>query len=70
MLGSDQIQTLDAAIADTAYTSLIDQMLMCTPPVTTPPTLTCTPPNSIPRTAQIIKAVCTAAVGGAVMLVQ
>jgi len=70
LLGSDQPQVLDPAIASTGYTSLIDQMLMCEPPVTTPPTITCTPPNSIPRTAQIIKAVCTAAVGGAVMLVQ
>ena len=70
MLGSDQTQVLDAAIASTNYTSLIDQLLSCTPPDTTPATTTCTPLNSIERTAQIIKAVCTAAVGGAVMLVQ
>ena len=71
MLGSDQTQILDATIANTDYTSLIDQMLSCKPPKTTPATTTCTPPiSSIPRTAQIIKAVCAAAVGGAVMLVQ
>ena len=71
MLGSDQPQELDAAItANTDYTSLIDQMLSCKPPVTIPPTTSCTPINSIPRTAQIIKAVCAAAVGSAVMMVQ
>jgi hypothetical protein len=74
MLGSDQIQTLDAAIPGTDYTSLIDEMLSCKPVVTIPPTsppaTTCIPINSIPRTAQIVKAVCAAAVGGAVMLVQ
>jgi hypothetical protein len=68
MLGSDQTQVLDVAILDTDYTSLIDQMLMCNPPAATPGA--CTPVNSIARTAQIIKAVCTAAIGGAVMLVQ
>jgi hypothetical protein len=67
MLGSDQIQVLDGDIADSDYTSLIDQMLMCKP---APETTTCTPVNSNPRTAQIIKAVCAAAIGGAVMLVQ
>jgi hypothetical protein len=67
MLGSDQTQVLDAAIANTDYTSLIDQLLMCKP---APEDTTCIPVNSIERTAQIIKAVCTAAVGGAVMLVQ
>jgi hypothetical protein len=67
MLGSDLPQVLDVAIPDTSYTSLIDQMLMCTP---APEDTTCIPVNSIERTAQIIKAVCTAAVGGAVMLVQ
>ena len=73
MLGSDQLQQLDATIANTGYTSLIDEMLSCKPPVTIPPDApitTCTPINTQVRAAQIVKAVCAAAVGGAVMLVQ
>ena len=73
MLGSDQLQVLDAAIANTGYASLIDEMLSCKPPVTTPPAptlTTCTPIDTQVRAAQIVKAVCAATVGGAVMLVQ
>jgi hypothetical protein len=73
MLGSDQLQVLDAAIANTGYASLIDEMLSCKPTVETPPTLTlttCAPIDTQVRAAQIVKAVCAVAVGGAVMLVQ
>ena len=71
MLGSDQTQVLDAGIvANTDYESLVTEMLGCKLPVTVPPTTSCTPINTIARTAQIAKAACAAAVGGAVMLVQ
>jgi hypothetical protein len=71
MLGSDQTQVLDAGIvSNTDYESLITEMLGCKLPVTVPPTTSCTPINTIARTAQIAKAACAAAVGGAVMLVQ
>ena len=57
LLGSDSPQVLDAGIAGTAYDSLIEQMLVGSADDTT-------------RTAQIVKAVCAAATGAAVMLVQ
>ena len=50
-----------------AYDSLITEMLSCTPVA---PATTCTPIDTVPRTAQIVKAVCAVATGGAVMLVQ
>ncbi len=45
------------------YDSLISEMLSCSP-------MPCTPVDTVPRTAQIVKAVCAVATGGAVMLVQ
>jgi hypothetical protein len=57
LLGSSTPQDLDAALSGDAYDSLITQMLSSGSP-------------STPRTAQIVKAVCAATVGGAVMLVQ
>ncbi len=45
------------------YDSLITEMLSCSP-------APCTPIDTVPRTAQIVKAVCAVATGGAVMLVQ
>ena len=57
MLGSDAPQVLDSGIAGTGYDSLIEQMLA-------------SGPNTPQRTAQIVKAVCAAATGAAVMLVQ
>jgi hypothetical protein len=49
------------------YSSLITEMLSCTPVA---PATTCTPVDTVARTAQIVKAVCAVATGGAVMLVQ
>jgi hypothetical protein len=57
LLGADTQQDLDTGLNLVAYDSLITQMLS-------------NPDNSTARTAQIVKAVCAAAVGGAVMLVQ
>ncbi len=45
------------------YDSLISEMLSCSP-------MPCTPVDTVPRTAQIVKAACAVATGGAVMLVQ
>lgn len=58
LLGSDSPQDLDPAIAGiTTYNSLIEQMLVGSA-------------NTSQRTGQIVKAVCAAATGAAVMLVQ
>ena len=62
------VAVLDTGLNVVAYDSLITQLInTCTP---VDPATTCTLENTIPRTAQIVKAVCAAAVGGAVMLVQ
>ncbi len=68
LFGADAQQTLDTGTNLELYDSLFTTMInTCTP---IPPATTCTPEDTIPRTAQIVKAVCAAAVGGAVMLVQ
>jgi hypothetical protein len=59
---------LDTGTSVIAYDSLITTMInTCTP---VPPATDCVLEDSIPRTAQIVKAVCAAATGAAVMLVQ
>jgi len=63
LLSSPLTQDLDAALTGDSYDSLITEMLSCSP-------LPCTPIDTVPRTAQIVKAVCAVATGGAVMLVQ
>lgn len=68
LFGAGAAQNLDTGLNVVAYDSLFTKMInTCTP---IPPAITCTPEDTIPRTAQIVKAVCAAAVGGAVMLVQ
>ena len=67
LLSSPAAQDLDPALAGDSYDSLISEMLGCTP---LSPATTCTPIDTVPRTAQIVKAVCAVATGGAVMLVQ
>jgi len=67
LLSSPAAQDLDPALNGDSYDSLISQMLSCTPVA---PATTCTPIDTVPRTAQIVKAVCAVATGGAVMLVQ
>jgi hypothetical protein len=67
LLSSPASQNLDTGQNIVAYDSLISEMLSCTPVA---PATTCTPIDSVPRTAQIVKAVCAVAIGGAVMLVQ
>jgi len=67
LLSSPDAQDLDPALAGGSYASLISEMLSCTPVA---PATTCTPIDTVPRTAQIVKAVCAVATGGAVMLVQ
>jgi len=57
MLGANVQQTLDPGITGTTYDSLIEQMLVGSADTTQ-------------RTAQIVKAVCAAATGASVMLVQ
>ena len=67
LLGAKDPQFLDATIAPT-YDSLISQLIVtCTPAI---PGGSCTPENTAARTAQIVKAVCAATVGSAVMVVQ
>ena len=59
---------LDTGLNTVAYDSLITDLInTCTP---VPPATTCTLEDSIPRTAQIVKGVCAATTGAAVMLVQ
>jgi len=67
LLSSPLTQDLDPALSGDSYDSLISEMLSCTPIA---PATTCTPIDSVARTAQIVKAVCAVATGGAVMLVQ
>ena len=68
LLGSAAAQDLDPVLGGDAYDSLISELInTCTP---VPPATTCTPEDTVARTAQIVKAVCAAATGGAVMLVQ
>jgi hypothetical protein len=67
LLSSPASQNLDTGQNIVAYDSLISEMLSCTPVA---PATTCTPIDTVPRTAQIVKAVCAVATGGAVMLVQ
>jgi hypothetical protein len=68
LLGAEAAQNLDTGFNLVAYDSLITQLInTCTP---IDPATTCTLENSVQRTAQVVKAVCAAAVGGAVMLVQ
>jgi hypothetical protein len=63
LLGAGAAQNLDTGLNVVAYDSLITQLInTCTP---VDPATTCTLENTIPRTAQIVKAVCAAAVGGA-----
>ena len=51
-----------------AYDSLITQLInTCTP---VPPAVDCSLEDTVARTAQIVKAVCAAAAGSAVMVVQ
>ena len=67
-LGAGAAQNLDTGSNVIAYDSLITQLInTCTP---VPPSLTCTLENTPARTEQIVKAVCAAAAGGAVMVVQ
>jgi len=68
LLGAGAAQNLDTGINVVAYDSLITQLINTCTPVA--PATTCSLEDSIPRTAQIVKAVCAAAAGGAVMLVQ
>jgi hypothetical protein len=68
LLGAGAAQTLDTGASVVAYDSLFTTLInTCTPAVPGDP---CTPENTIPRTAQIVKGVCAAATGAAVMLVQ
>jgi len=68
LLGAGDPQNLDTGLNVVAYDSLITQLInTCTP---VDPATTCTLEDTPTRTVQIVKAVCAAAVGGAVMLVQ
>ena len=58
-LGALTTQDLDAALSGDSYESLITQMTTCPSGC-----------NTTTRTAEVVKAVCAAAVGGAVMLIQ
>jgi len=68
LLGASAAQNLDTGDNVVTYDSLITQLINTCTPVA--PETTCTLEDSKPRTAQIVKAVCAAATGGAVMLVQ
>jgi len=68
LLGAVAPQNLDTGLNVVAYDSLITQLInTCTP---IDPATTCTLEDTPARTVQIVKAVCAATVGGAVMLVQ
>ena len=68
LLGAGGSLNLNTGSQLVVYDSLITQLInTCTPLVPGDP---CTPEDTIPRTAQIVKAVCASAIGGAVMLVQ
>lgn len=68
LLGAGAAQNLDTGTNVVAYDSLITQLINTCTPVA--PATTCSPENTNARTAQIVKAVCAAATGGAVMTVQ
>lgn len=65
ILGATSAQALDPGFVDTQYDSLITQMMASCPII--PPATSCDP---VERTEQIVKAVCAAATGAAVMIVQ
>jgi hypothetical protein len=68
LLGAGTAQNLDTGLNMVAYDSLITKLInTCTP---VPPATTCSLENTNARTAQIVKAVCAAATGAAVMTVQ
>jgi hypothetical protein len=68
LLGAGAAQDLDTGITVVAYDSLITKLInTCTPVL---PATTCSLENTKARTVQIVKAVCAAATGGAVMAVQ
>ena len=65
ILGVISPQALDPGFIDTQYSSLITNMMGSCPII--PPATSCDP---VERTEQIVKAVCAAATGAAVMIVQ
>ena len=68
LLGAGAAQDLDTGSNVVAYDSLISKLInTCTPVL---PATTCSLEDTKARTAQIVKAVCAAATGGAVMVVQ
>jgi len=68
LLGAGTAQNLDTGLTVVAYDSLITKLInTCTP---VDPAIICDLEDTVPRTAQIVKAVCAAAAGSAVMLVQ
>jgi hypothetical protein len=68
LLGAGASQSLDTGSSTVAYDSLITRLInTCTPALPGGP---CSPEDTKARTAQIVKAVCAAATGGAVMVVQ
>jgi len=75
-LGASSAQTLNTAAGSYSYNSLITQMTACPVEGVDPhynedfPCNTATDINTAERTAQIVKAVCAAAVGSAAMLIQ
>ncbi|MGI9308058.1 MAG: LamG domain-containing protein [Gammaproteobacteria bacterium] len=68
LLGSGTPQNLDTGLRVMPYDSLFTTLIN----TFTPPEgeTICTPEDTIPRTAQIVKAICAATTGGAVMLAQ
>ena len=75
LLGADTLQTLDSGVSTYGFDSLITEMTKC--PVDGDPhynvDFPCDPVtdiNTVARTAEIVKAVCAAAVGSAAMLIQ
>ncbi len=75
LLGAETAQTLDSGTSIYSYDSLITEMTKC--PVDGDPhyneNFPCNPVtdiNTVARTAEIVKAVCAAAVGSAAMLIQ
>jgi len=68
LLGAGASQSLDTGSSVIAYDSLITRLInTCTPVL---PGTPCSLEDTRARTAQIVKAVCAAATGGAVMVVQ
>ena len=75
LLGADSEQTLTTAIGSYGYDSLITQMSQCPQPGDAHynedfPCDPLTDIQTVERTAQIVKAICAAAVGSAAMLIQ